>query len=140
VVPRGPRLAALGSEGLDVDPALQGAGRDEPGAALGDHHGSQQARAPARADRGCHQRRRDLLDAHGRRGRAAPPVHRGKRARRDEPGRLSSTFRSLGSYNYRLWAAGALVSNVGTWMQRTAQDWIVLAELTDQNAASVGIV
>jgi len=51
-----------------------------------------------------------------------------------------ATFRSLAGYNYRLWAAGALVSNVGTWMQRTAQDWIVLAELTDHSASAVGIV
>jgi len=39
-----------------------------------------------------------------------------------------------------MWASGALVSNVGTWMQRTAQDWIVLTRLTDQNATAVGIV
>ncbi len=39
-------------------------------------------------------------------------------------------FRSFGSFNYRVWAAGALVSNVGTWMQRTAQDWLVLTQLT----------
>ena len=49
-------------------------------------------------------------------------------------------FRSLGSYNYRLWAAGALVSNVGTWMQRIAQDWLVLTQLTHHNATAVGIV
>lgn len=49
-------------------------------------------------------------------------------------------FRSLRNRNYRLWAAGAFVSNVGTWMQRTAQDWLVLAELTPHNATSVGIV
>ncbi|HEY4144406.1 MFS transporter [Pinirhizobacter sp.] len=49
-------------------------------------------------------------------------------------------FRSLAGYNYRTWASGALVSNVGTWMQRTAQDWIVLAELTHRNATAVGIV
>jgi hypothetical protein len=30
-------------------------------------------------------------------------------------------FRSLRNSNYRIWAAGALVSNIGTWMQRTAQ-------------------
>jgi MFS family permease len=53
---------------------------------------------------------------------------------------LSATFRSLGSFNYRLWAAGAIVSNVGTWMQRTAQDWIVLVDLTPHNATAVGIV
>jgi MFS family permease len=49
-------------------------------------------------------------------------------------------FRSLRAYNFRVWTAGALVSNVGTWMQRTAQDWIVLTQLTDHDAAAVGIV
>jgi MFS family permease len=53
---------------------------------------------------------------------------------------LKATFRSLAGYNYRLWAAGALVSNVGTWMQRTAQDWIVFTELTRHDAAAVGFV
>ena len=53
---------------------------------------------------------------------------------------LKQTFRSLANRNYRLWAAGAFVSNIGTWMQRTAQDWIVLAELTPHNATAVGIV
>lgn len=53
---------------------------------------------------------------------------------------VKGTFRSLNSFNYRVWAGGALVSNVGTWMQRTAQDWIVLTELTHRNATAVGIV
>ena len=48
-------------------------------------------------------------------------------------------FRSLRVPNYRLWFAGALVSNTGTWMHRTAQDWIVLTELTDHNASAVGV-
>ena len=39
-----------------------------------------------------------------------------------------------------MWAGGALISNVGTWMQRTAQDWIVLTRLTNHNATAVGIV
>ncbi len=50
------------------------------------------------------------------------------------------TFRSLRGFNYRTWAIGALVSNVGTWMQRTAQDWLVLTELTKHNASAVGTV
>jgi len=50
------------------------------------------------------------------------------------------TFRSLASFNYRAWAAGALVSNVGTWMQRVAQDWLVLTELTAHRASAVGAV
>lgn len=49
-------------------------------------------------------------------------------------------FRSLRSRNYRLWAVGALVSNVGTWMQRTAQDWLVLTQLTHQSASAMGLV
>ena len=49
-------------------------------------------------------------------------------------------FRSLRSFNYRVWAAGAFVSNIGTWMQRTAQDWLVLTGLTHHSAAAVGIV
>jgi MFS family permease len=53
---------------------------------------------------------------------------------------MINTFRSLAGYNYRVWAAGALVSNVGTWMQRTAQDWLVLTELTDNSATAVGVV
>jgi MFS family permease len=53
---------------------------------------------------------------------------------------VSAVFRSLRAPNYRIWFAGALVSNVGTWMQRTAQDWIVLTELTRYDASAVGIV
>jgi MFS family permease len=52
----------------------------------------------------------------------------------------TGAFRSLKSRNYRLWAAGAFVSNIGTWMQRTGQDWLVLTQLTDRNATAVGIV
>jgi MFS family permease len=52
----------------------------------------------------------------------------------------SGAFRSLNGFNYRLWAGGALVSNIGTWMQRTAQSWLVLTELTDNNATAVGLV
>jgi len=50
------------------------------------------------------------------------------------------TFRSLKGFNFRTWAFGAIVSNVGTWMQRTAQDWLVLTQLTHDNAAAVGVV
>ncbi len=52
----------------------------------------------------------------------------------------TGTFRSLRGRNYRLWAGGALVSNVGAWMQRTAQDWLVLTQLTHHNATAVGVV
>jgi len=50
-----------------------------------------------------------------------------------------STFDSLKFRNYRLWFAGALVANVGTWMQRVAQDWLVLTQLSDESGVAVGI-
>jgi MFS family permease len=50
-----------------------------------------------------------------------------------------SAFRSFAFVNYRLWFAGATVSNVGTWMQRTAQDWIVLTTLTTNDATALGV-
>lgn len=52
----------------------------------------------------------------------------------------TGTFRSLSNYNYRLFAGGALVSNIGTWMHRTAQDWIVLTQLTRNSATAIGVV
>ena len=39
---------------------------------------------------------------------------------------MSPTFRALRIRNYRLYALGGVVSNTGTWMQRVAQDWLVL--------------
>jgi MFS family permease len=53
---------------------------------------------------------------------------------------LAGVFRALGNFNFRLWTAGGLISNIGTWMQRVAQDWIVLTQLTHHDATAVGIV
>jgi MFS family permease len=39
---------------------------------------------------------------------------------------VSPTFSALRIRNYRLYALGGVVSNTGTWMQRVAQDWLVL--------------
>ena len=50
---------------------------------------------------------------------------------------MSPTFSALRIRNYRVYAGGAVISNVGTWMQRVAQDWLVL-ELSD-SAVAVGI-
>jgi MFS family permease len=47
-------------------------------------------------------------------------------------------FRSLRVRNYRLFAAGQVVSNTGTWMQRVAQDWLVL-DLTHGSGVALGI-
>ena len=46
-------------------------------------------------------------------------------------------FSSLKVRNYRLFFVGQVVSNIGTWMQRIAQDWLVLS-LTG-SATAVGI-
>ena len=47
-------------------------------------------------------------------------------------------FGSLRVRNYRLFASGQAVSNTGTWMQRIAQDWLVL-ELSGYNPVALGI-
>lgn len=49
----------------------------------------------------------------------------------------SSTFASLTVRNYRLFASGQLVSNTGVWVQRIAQDWLVLT--ITGSATAVGI-
>jgi MFS family permease len=51
---------------------------------------------------------------------------------------LSPTFRALAHRNYRLYWSGGLVSNIGTWMQRVAQDWLVL-QLSGNNGTALGI-
>lgn len=51
--------------------------------------------------------------------------------------RHGPTFAALRVRNYRIYAGGALVSNIGTWMQRVGQDWLVW-QLTGSPAA-VGI-
>ncbi|MFT4281479.1 MAG: MFS transporter [Microbacterium sp.] len=52
---------------------------------------------------------------------------------------MSAMFRSFSVFNYRVWFIGALVSNVGAWMQATALSWVVLTELTDNDAAAMGV-
>ena len=53
---------------------------------------------------------------------------------------MSAMFSSLSIKNYRTYAVGGVVSNTGTWMGRVAQDWLVLTELTDNDATALGIV
>ncbi len=47
-------------------------------------------------------------------------------------------FSSLRVRNFRLFATGQVISNSGTWMQRVAQDWLIL-ELTHGSGTAVGI-
>jgi len=42
--------------------------------------------------------------------------------------------------NYRSRTIGAFISNLGTWTRRTAQDWLVLTQLSHQSAAVLGVV
>jgi MFS family permease len=47
-------------------------------------------------------------------------------------------FQSLRLRNYRLFFSGQIVSNIGTWMQRIAQDWLVFA-LSGNDPLALGI-
>lgn len=46
---------------------------------------------------------------------------------------------ALRNRNYRMWLLGLSVANIGTWMQRIAQDWLVL-ELTGKSGTALGFV
>ena len=48
-------------------------------------------------------------------------------------------FRSLRVRNYRLYAGGQVISLTGTWMQRVAQDWLIL-ELSGNSGTAIGFV
>ncbi len=52
---------------------------------------------------------------------------------------MNAMFRSFASFNFRVWFIGALVSNIGAWMQSTAQSWVVLTQLTDNDAGAMGV-
>lgn len=52
---------------------------------------------------------------------------------------MPSVFVSLRTRNYRLWAGGQSVSLIGTWMQRVAEDWLVL-ELAHGRGWVLGVV
>ncbi len=51
---------------------------------------------------------------------------------------MSPTFRALAHRNYRLYYTGGFISNIGTWMQRVAQDWLVLL-LSNNSGTALGI-
>ncbi len=65
-----------------------------------------------------------------------PPTRR--RRRLPSMASAARTFAALKVRNYRIYFAGALLSNVGTWMQRVAQDWLVL-ELSHGSGFAVGV-
>ena len=49
-------------------------------------------------------------------------------------------FSSFALRNYRLFWFGGFVSNIGTWMARIAQDWLVLTVLTNNSALALGAI
>jgi MFS family permease len=51
---------------------------------------------------------------------------------------VTSTFTALRVRNFRLFVTGQLVSNTGTWMQRVAQDWLVLS-LSGGSGVALGL-
>src|SRR5215469_10487873 len=111
------------------------AGRtDRDGAGPG---GRRAGPAAARGVAGAAAARTDAAgagDTAGRRahpGEAQPVLTAGRATGR-------RTFASLRTRNYRLFAAGQVVSNTGSWMQRVAQDWLVL-ELTHNSGTALGI-
>ena len=57
-------------------------------------------------------------------GRERASEREGETSRRG--GVLRRTFHALNTRNYRLFYVGQSVSAIGTWMQRVAQDWLIL--------------
>jgi len=51
---------------------------------------------------------------------------------------MSPMFSALAVRNYRFYFFGQVLSNAGTWMQRVAQDWLVL-DLSDSSGVALGI-
>lgn len=52
---------------------------------------------------------------------------------------MSQTFASLKYVNYRLWFGANIIASTGKWMQRVAQDWLVLTVLTVGSGTALGI-
>lgn len=53
---------------------------------------------------------------------------------------MSRTFQSLSQHNYKLWFTGNVLASSGQWMQRVAQDWLVLTVLTTGGGFELGLV
>lgn len=53
---------------------------------------------------------------------------------------MRTMFASMSVPNYRIYFSGTLLANLGQWMARTAQSWLVLIILTHNNASALGWV
>lgn len=60
--------------------------------------------------------------------------------RRPLPATPHGIFASLHLRNYRLYFFGMLLSNIGLWMFRVAQDWLVLTQLTQHSSLALGTI
>jgi MFS family permease len=63
--------------------------------------------------------------------RASPTLNTTKLERRSSAGEISvpwvnRTFQSLGNPNFRLYVTAQVASNIGSWVQITAENWLVL--------------
>lgn len=52
---------------------------------------------------------------------------------------MLETFASFKYFNYRLWFFSNVIAATGMWMQRVAQDWLVLTALTNDSGTALGI-
>src|SRR5215469_10754205 len=129
-------IAARAARAARIRPAAGSAHGDRRGPGTGEPGPAPAGRVAGEAAEGTHPRRAG--DAPG--GRAHPgeaqsvlseaasglAAVQAAESRSGGASRLGwpQTFRSLSTRNYRLFAAGQVVSNTGTWMQRVAQDWL----------------
>src|ERR1700691_4308040 len=116
-------------------------GRAFHGQAPGDAHGERHrpgAGVPVAAGQGGLAGQAAAGADPGRTGEAARGSAHPGEAQSVLTGLLQRTFGSLHTRNYRLFATGQVISNTGTWMQRVAQDWLVL-ELTHGSGTALGL-
>src|SRR3569833_1298293 len=118
-----------GGGAVDAQPASDG---PAAGDLQSDRGGRQAAAGGAPAQGGMAGAEAGGADAGG----ADHPASGGADSGAAQPG--LSLFRSLRNRNYRLFSAGQVISNSGTWMQRVAQDWLVLS-LTHGSGTALGI-
>src|SRR5215472_12890336 len=130
-------IAARAARAARIRPAAGGAHGDRRGPGTGEPGPAPAGCVAGEAAEGTHPRRAG--DAPG--GRAHPGEAQSvlnEAATAEGRPALRQTFKSLATRNYRLFAAGQVVSNTGTWMQRVAQDWLVL-DLTHGSGTALGI-
>src|SRR6266700_4313251 len=136
-------ITARAARAARLRPAAGGAHRHGRGARPGDQGAATAGGVAGAAAQGAVAGRAgDVAGGRADPGEAQPGLNRPAtgRAAAAEGNRRARfrTFRSLSTRNYRLFATGQVVSNTGTWVQRVAQDWMVL-DLTHGSGTALGI-